>query len=111
MSIEAAIMPDLKTKFLNYISNYHKGYSNRTTFGALKDVFHMRDDRKLREIAKELVRDGHWIVTTLEGIWLAESEREVIAARRHIEKRFYALARDLKDYDNLLTKGQLKLFG
>ncbi len=100
----------LKTNLLNYLRTHHTGYANRTTFGLLKDIFYLKDDRRLREYTKELVHEGHRIVTCPEGVYFAESDKDIIASRRSLEKRLFAISRDLKDYDNLLRWKQMVMW-
>lgn len=104
-------MPDLKSDLLNLIKVHHQGIGNVITFSILKNVFHQRDDRQLRQITKELIHEGHRIITCSRGVYFATSDRDVIFYRRNIEKRIFAMFRDLRDSDNLLTKGQMELFG
>ncbi len=103
-------MPDLKPELLHLIKTHHQGIENVITFSQLKNIFHQKDDRQLRQITKELIHEGHRIITCSRGVYFATSDRDVIFYRRNIEKRIFAMFRDLRDSDNLLIKGQMEMF-
>ncbi len=101
---------NLKSDLLTLIKVHHQGLEKAITFSQLKNIFYLKDDRKLRQAVKELVHEGQSIITCSKGVYFATSNRDVICYRRQIEKRIFAMFRDLKDSDNLLRKGQGELF-
>jgi hypothetical protein len=101
-------LSDLKSDLLSYVKGWHTGRGNVITFSFLKDIFHQKDDRKLRALLVELRHDGHPIITCSRGVYYSTDPEDARLLKAGLQKRIYGLYRDLKDLDPFMAKETMK---